>query len=317
MHEIEYMIKTALGHKSGERICLIKDDNYRVIATEIMKYCAKNDIRITEVMYENKPYDTQNKIKEEFLSDSNEIIILALKKHIWHTNERRSAKYEKNKRLINILHPGMPCESYNANIENMNELGVRIHEILKKSNRIKLTSLDGTNLTAEIPRVDDKVFKIFCETGKYDVPKSGGDYPAGEVGFGPIEGSVNGTIAYNYKIQHVGRIKKVQLVKVIEDKIIPIYTSKKYKELISSHPMLGFVSEISIGINAIWTETDNIDSIIEEKNLGTVHIGHGGNKSYGNRDGPHFDAVLIRPTLYINDIELIKNGVFNVKYLNR
>jgi len=50
-------------------------------------------------------------------------------------------------------------------------------------------------------------------------------------------------------------------------------------------------------------------------NLGTVHFGSGGNLSYGNREGPHFDAVILNPTVYLDDTLIMKDGKFKNTYL--
>ncbi|MGV8172181.1 MAG: hypothetical protein ACP5OA_05830 [Candidatus Woesearchaeota archaeon] len=311
--EIEYLLHVSLGCRPGDRLCLIRDKSYELIASQIISYCRENNIQIEEILHLGKSV-VSSSVKNAFLSDSNNVILLASEYNLWHSEYRKDAKYKMNKRLVNLLHPDSPCPSYLTDISKMSELGKRVKDILEETKEthllVRIITEDGTNLVSTIG-------KIFCETGEYFRPQSGGDYPAGEVGFGPKEGSVNGILNYNYKIQHLGFIEDSNIIKVENDKITHLRTSDDFKKLIAQHDAFNYISEISIGINSLWSETSNVNSIIEEKNLGTVHLGHGGNfPSYGYRRGPHFDVVLKRPSLYLGTVELINNGVFNGKYLN-
>ena len=84
---------------------------------------------------------------------------------------------------------------------------------------------------------------------------------------------------------------------------------KEFRNFIGSHPVLKFVSEISIGTNPIVSSVAELCSIIEEKNIGTAHIGNGGNKSYGKREGPHFDGVFAKPSITIGGNLIMEDGV--------
>jgi leucyl aminopeptidase (aminopeptidase T) len=303
--EIDYMLRFSLAYKAGERVCLIRDRTYENIASQIILYCNTNKIHVDEIVLDEKD-KLPTTAKKAFLSDTNQIILIASKRNFWHNRYRKDAKYKKNKRLANILHPDSPCPSYMTDYHEMTSFGEKLRKLLEtareKRESVIIRTKEGTNLVARIG-------KVFCETGDYSSPRTGGDYPAGEVGFGPVQGSVNGKLVYNYKIQHVGLLNSNIEVIVERDKIRTEGLSGEVKELISSHPAFEYLCEISLGINHIWSETTNKHSIIEEKNLGTVHFGHGGNSpSYGKRKGPHFDAVIKNPTIIIGKREIMVDG---------
>jgi hypothetical protein len=311
--EIDYLLHVSLGYKPEDKLCLIRDRSYEIISKQILSYCRENNIQIEEILHLGESFLSPS-VKEAFLCDSNNVILIGSEYNIWHTQYRKDAKYKKNKRLVNLLHPDSPCPSYLEDISKMSELGKKVKATLEEAKKadalMRVYTEDGTNLSARIG-------KVFCETGDYSHPQSGGDYPAGEVGFGPVKGSVNGILNYSYKIQHIGFASNSNIIKVAKDKLIHVSTCKDFKQLIAQHDAFNYISEISIGINSLWSETSNAKSIIEEKNLGTVHFGHGGNfPSYGTRRGPHLDVVLKRPTVYIGDVELITKGVFNINYIN-
>lgn len=309
--EIQNLMENSLGYKKGESITLVYDDNYQTIGNLMIKYCKERNIPITKILKEYSPNEIlPGDIKSAFLDDKPEIVILGLSNNIWHTPERKIAKYQKKKRLVNLLHQGAPCVSYLADIQTMNKIGKQLSEILKESSRIHIFSNNGTEIEAQIGRT-------FCETGDYSNPLSGGDFPAGEVGFGPIEGTVKGRIVYDLKVQHIGFVKdSPHIIEVKNDEIAIVRASEKFKQLIAKDAIFRYLSEISIGINPIWAEVDNIDSIIEEKNLGTVHFGQGSNLSYGNRKGQHFDSVIQKPTIYLDNCLIMREGIFNESYIN-
>lgn len=307
---INHLIYVVLKYREGESIGLIYDSSFSKFINVIKSCCFQHQIPFRDIQtnYQNG-YPLLAEVAACFLSPEPQIIIIGLKENIWHTNERKYAKYKKQKRLVNLLHPDYPCDSYQTDINSISFFGNQLSEILSDADCIKIISEAGTNLTAKIGR-------YFLENGDYSVPGSGGDFPSGEVGFGPIEGSVNGTLVYDFKVQHVGFVRAdPQILFVENDKIHMMRASSEFQRLIRSHHAFQYISEISFGINPYWSEADNKSSIIEEKNLGTMHFGHGGNESYGNRKGPHFDAVILRPTVYLDDILVMKNGVFNKKYI--
>ena len=70
--------------------------------------------------------------------------------------------------------------------------------------------------------------------------------------------------------------------------------------------------ELGIGTN----EAAVLNGIIleDEKVYGTVHIAFGTNTSFGgvNKADCHMDGIILRPTLYLDDTLVIKEGVFQV-----
>ncbi len=304
------LFEKSLNCQPDEHIGLIYDAAFSPIASSIIDYCSERDMKLDSHRFE---YDGTSPLPEDirllFLERTPEVLIVALLSNIWHTPERWSAKHELGKRIANIIHPSEPCSSYLADISRMSRIGRPLEQLLLESTEIHITSPAGTDLTARIG-------KVFCETGDYRAPGSGGDFPAGEVGFGPQEGSVNGRLVYDFKVQHLGRVKDYPVVLMVKDDVVVTdFARRDFLPLLQRHDILRFVSEISIGINDVWTEVDEDSSIVEEKNFGTVHFGHGSNLSYGTRRGPHFDAVILNPSIVVDNRCIMSDGVFNEKYI--
>jgi hypothetical protein len=244
-----------------------------------------------------------------FLDPKYQAVIIGTRENIWHTPERRIAKKDMGKRLANLIHPAtQPVPSFFTEPGKYARIGKILDEIMRKGKQWRIKAPGGTDLNGGFP-VDQKGF--FFEQGDYSTGGKGGDFPSGEVGFGPQDGSVEGNIAFDIKVQHIGNPATPIRIAVNGDRIRVLSddeVSRRYARLIGRDPVLSLISEISFGINPDWSESDNAMSIIEEKNLGTAHFGHGGNWSYGNRKGPHFDAVIDQPDLIIDDELILSRG---------
>ena len=70
------------------------------------------------------------------------------------------------------------------------------------------------------------------------------------------------------------------------------------------------LGELGIGTN----EKAILSGIIleDEKVFGTVHIAFGTNTSFGgtNKADCHMDGIILKPTLYLDDVLVIKDGTF-------
>ena len=70
------------------------------------------------------------------------------------------------------------------------------------------------------------------------------------------------------------------------------------------------VAELGIGTNEKALLCGN--TLEDEKVYGTVHIAFGTNTSFGglNKADCHLDGIILKPTLYLDDKLIIKEGVF-------
>lgn len=298
-----HLCDNVMGLLEDEIVGVIFDKEFKKIMMPLMIHFRKNHIKYDRIpidsdyTYESIPNDARRCI----LSEDNHVVIFGVKNNLWHTDERKSAKYELGKRMVNFIHPSSKLTpSFLTPPAALNENGRQLYEKIKRSRNWHVSTPTGTDINGKFAK-EDKT--RFFENGDYSSKKSGGDFPSGEVGFGPEEGSVEGIIVFDYKVQHIGFCSEPIKIRVEQDRINVISNnnaSKTYQKFISKDQILSYISEVSLGINPDWSESPNPLSIVEEKNLGTVHFGHGGNKSYGNRIGPHFDAVIRYPTLELD-----------------
>lgn len=73
-------------------------------------------------------------------------------------------------------------------------------------------------------------------------------------------------------------------------------------------------TELSVNWGSGTNEAAILNGIIleDEKVYGTVHIAFGTNTSFGgmNKAECHMDGIILKPTLYLDDVQVIKEGKF-------
>lgn len=304
---LETLLFSNLGLKKGESLAFIHDAEFASIARPIRTLCAQKG-----VTFEAFPIDYDGiqappqPIKDVIQSSTWGVILFGVVHNIWHTPERKQAKYDLEKRLASIVcapdrmdHVG-PVSSIPLIATACRQFSTSF----TKGAAVRITSPAGCNFTATIGTP-------FCEHGEYNTPGSGGDFPAGEVGFGPVELSVSGRIVYDVKVQHLGLLDSPLVLDVERDKIVEVSGTHReaFLDLINRRgSMLGYISEVSLGLNPFVGISGQPEYIPEEKTYGTAHCGHGGNASYGSRTGPHIDGVIDRPNVEIDGTIVLANG---------
>jgi 2,5-dihydroxypyridine 5,6-dioxygenase len=141
-------------------------------------------------------------------------------------------------------------------------------------------------------------------------------YPTGEFNVPPVEGSANGTAVIDLTMHRFGRLLSPIHLDVREGRIVEIRGGAEARELEAYLSRYGdenaycFPTEASIGVNPAARVTGNQR---EDKNIfGSIHFGLGTNVDVGGtlRSKIHMDGVVLRPTMYVDGKEQIRNGRF-------
>jgi 2,5-dihydroxypyridine 5,6-dioxygenase len=172
-------------------------------------------------------------------------------------------------------------------------------DLLTQSNSIKITTVKGTNFTADITgRVAN------AETG---IGKKGkrATFPDIEINTSIIEDSGFGKIIIDGSIGGIGVLEKPVSLTVESGKVVEIKggaEAEKLQSLISSinDENMYQIAEIGIGLNP----NGSIRGVIieDESTLGTVHIGLGNNIFMGGKSKArsHIDLVFKDPEIYLD-----------------
>lgn len=235
-------------------------------------------------------------------------------------NSFRSFCYENYHRFASAVSLGsltieqIPSlmHTMNTDYEKMKLRGDMIKTILDSGKEIRIKTPAGTDLTVGI---EGK--KAVINNGCYQKPKTGGNIPAGEVYIAPKMKNVNGTIvidgssAYRDGTQLITEPIKL----IVENGEIKNIEGKEEADKLSetlewAHKKAKYpwgirrIGEIGIGINPNASIAGA--TIIDEKSLGTCHVGIGSNYWFGGTIYAiiHLDQILKNPKIYV-DNELI------------
>lgn len=148
-------------------------------------------------------------------------------------------------------------------------------------------------------------------TGVYKNPGQSGNLPSGEAYIAPLEGSANGSMKIDGSMVGVGKLGSPLYIKVADGSIIEITGEDKDKvSILLENKRNATLGELGIGTNSAARLTGVI--LEDEKIYGTVHIAFGTNTSFGglNKADCHLDGVILKPTLYLDDVLVLENGEF-------
>ena len=148
-------------------------------------------------------------------------------------------------------------------------------------------------------------------TGIYKLPGTGGNLPSGEAYIAPIETATCGQMWIDGSMVGIGTLAEplwldikageLQRIEGKNSEMLGILFERKENRI---------VAELGIGTNEKALLCGN--TLEDEKVYGTVHIAFGTNTSFGglNKADCHLDGIILKPTLYLDDKLIIKEGVF-------
>lgn len=183
----------------------------------------------------------------------------------------------------------------------------RLAEKLTASSKAVIRTPAGTDLTLDIGgRSGIADTGVLAERGAF------GNLPAGEALVAPVEGAGSGRIVVDGAVAGVG-LPAEPIVLVVEDgRIVSIEggaDADKLRSLLQSADENAFrIAELGIGTNSSARLMGH--PLVDEKVLGTVHIGLGNNLFMGGAQdsATHLDVVMLQPQLLLDDEMVLNMG---------
>lgn len=288
-------------------------------------YLAAQELRLHAklVFQEMKPRGSkaENQVLDSLKSlEKGSVIILNMSDKLGSIGElgksfRRWSKKQNHRFISAMSLKDLTTENYGV-ITNAIDISYRplrtrmqtVKKLFDSGNEIRVTTPAGTDLTYTI-----KDIEAICVDGDYLKPGSGGNLPAGEVYIAPHGKKVNGRVVIDGSCKtHEGTI----LVKnptelIIEDgSIVSIADTEEGKALqrtltwaasVSKNPGgIRRICEFGLGFNQQAKITGAM--IVDDKSLGSAHIGIGSNYWFGGTIYAliHLDQVFRNPTVYVD-----------------
>ena len=199
-------------------------------------------------------------------------------------------------------------EAINVNYSRMKKKGLALKKILDSAKEIRIKTDAGTDLTFNVEGMISAI-----NVGNYQEQGSGGNMPAGEVYIPPkgyygvngilvVDGSMKtaeGTILLDEPVKlyiEEGRVVKLEG----KDAHLLEKTFQKYEDRAKYPYRVRHIGELGIGINPGAISIGS--TIMDEKVLGTAHVGIGSNYWFGGdiRTVFHGDQIFKSPIISID-----------------
>lgn len=283
-------VKETIGRAFYEYALTITDRAYIAVMDPTEEHAAEPPEEITQKMLS---YDVQMLITEKSLT---------------HTKARIKAT-QRGARIATMpdITEDIANRCLDIDYEELKKESNRIHDILKKSKEIKVTTPSGTDITFV---VGEGMF-FGKDGGSFDYPGAYGNLPEGEISFSPE--TCDGVYVVDASFPDLGLLKS-PLSFTVSGGVVKEITGELSREVIERLDKVGprayVVAELGIGLNPKAKVMGNI--LEDEKVIGTVHVAVGNNLSYGgSNDVPlHLDGVMRDPDIYVDGKKLMENGKF-------
>ena len=303
-------LETCMALKKEETLLVVTDDNKQKIGEALYTVgqdLAKEALMVTmppAAVNGQEPPESVAKLMSRF-----DVVICPTTKSITHTDARRNA-CSQGARVATM--PGITedimSRTLKADYNQIAERTYKITAILNAGKTARITTKLGTDLRMPINGVN-----AISSTGLVREKGMGGNLPSGESFLMPEEGKTNGVIFIDASVATIGKIGREPLKVTIKDGFAVKFEggseAQKLEEALSPFGKEGrTVAELGIGTNHEATITGQI--LEDEKVLGTIHVAWGNNIGMGGtcNVGVHIDGVVLKPTLFVDDIKIMEDG---------
>ena len=293
-----------MGLKKGERVLVVTDTEKKEIGEILFQEAVKLGDAMLIVMKPTGRHGAEPPKEVAYAMEKFDVVLCPTLYSLTHTKARKRA-CDKGARIATM--PGITKDMFlraiDVDYKKMEKRGKSIAKALEKK-EIKVRTASGTDIKFFI---DPK--HIYLDLGLYHEPGDYGNLPAGEV-FAPIVyRSGDGIIV----IDHMGDICKPKTKVSVRNGVVQeVVGDDAFKKRMWSLKGARYLGEFGIGINDKAVISGNI--LEDEKVFGTCHIAFGSNFDFGGRikGEVHWDAILMRPTIYVGKEKIMDEGVLLV-----
>lgn len=178
---------------------------------------------------------------------------------------------------------------------------------LDRASEIKVTSRIGTDVTFSVAGR-----KAFSLDGFFHKEYGFATLPPGEAPTCPVEGTMNGTLAFDYSMDGIGKLSQPLKLEIKQGEAVSVSGAiedvRFLEQIFEKDPTARNIAEFAIGTNP---NARLIGNLAEDKKLaGTVHFAVGDNKSLGGvvESSVHLDGLMVKPTVFADGTPLVSEG---------
>ena len=180
-------------------------------------------------------------------------------------------------------------------------------EALAAANEITVQSDQGTDVAFSVAGR-----KAFTLDGFFHEAEGFATLPPGEAPTCPVEGTMNGTLVFDYSMDGIGKLSQPLKLAVKNGEAVSVSggpeDARFIEDLFEKDATARNIAEFAIGTNP---NARLIGNLAEDKKLaGTVHFAIGDNESLGGvvRSSIHLDGLMLKPTVTADGKLLVDKG---------
>ena len=312
------VIRTCLQIRPFETVLIVTDPESSAIGRALYEAAAEVTDRTLMMMMptsHKKGSEPPDYVAE--LMRKQDVVILATKSSLTHTKARINASRTGRTRIIsmpgineNMFSIGGMTADYNALQKEIAGLA----SIFRRKRDVRVTSPGGTDIRFSIGakwRTDDN--------GICNRPGQVMNLPSGRVFVFPKEDTMNGIIVIDGSWE--GNLIQEPIIMEVENGIVTNISESEISEKINSifaevskplnkskAVLVKTVAEFGFGMNSRAKVVGNLleDQVVR----GAAHFVLGDNSAYGGKNniGLQMRGVILKPTIELQDIDLVKDG---------
>jgi len=308
-------IRDCMGAKKNETVLIITDEQKRKIGFSLYENALKLGYEDLYIEMKSRKQNGEEPPKEiAELMQKFDVVLCPTAKSLTHTDARRAAS-AKGVRVATF--PGITedvmIRGMNADYKKIARLSIKLVKILEQGKNIRVTAPAGTDISFDIAGR-----KAIASKGLFHKKGESGNLPTGETFLAPVEGTANGVFVVDGSMAGLGLIKNAKIRIEVKDGFATEITGGKLasqlkKQIDKVGKMARNIAEFGIGTN----DSAKLSGVLleDEKVMGTVHIALGNNVSMGGSVNVplHLDGVIKKPTVYIDEKLLMKDGKLLVR----
>jgi aminopeptidase len=301
------IIKDCLGIKKNEKVVVVTDKICRTIGYSLWHALRK----ITDpIIIEITPRQIHGEEPPQLVADilkKCDVFIMPTSCSLSHTQARIEANRHGAR---GTTMPGITTEimgrTLNADYKKIADTTLKLVNQLSKAKKAFIKTDKKTTLELNL-----KGRKGFIDTGIIQKPGEFSNLPAGEAYIAPVENKTNGNIIIDGSFAPIGILKKKVTLEIKNGNLIELKGSKRLNQIFKKYGKNErIVCEFGIGTNPKAKITGKV--LEDEKVLGSIHIAFGNNLAFGGKNQAkiHLDAVVKKPSVWLDKTPIIKKGKF-------
>ena len=304
------VLTSCMDVKAGETVLVVTDDEKFQIGQAL--YQAAKELGADAMLVTMSPREVSGQEPPASIAaamKAADVVLCPMSTSITHTR----AKIEAAKAgariatMPNITEDMFRQGAMTVDYDTVMELTNRVTEMLTQASTARIEK-DGHVLTLDLagrPGIPSP--------GVYREKGQAGNLPSGEAYIAPLESGSNGSMIIDGSMVGIGLLESPLQVQVKDGKLQSIQGAEAEKVgFLLNNERNATLCELGIGTNYAARLTGVI--LEDEKAYQTVHIAFGTNIGFGgtNKADCHIDGIIKNPTLYLDDVLVLKDGAFQI-----